>query len=111
MGGSMAASYLSENINEYDGLVLLGSYSTADLSKEDIRALSVFGSEDKVMNKEKYDEYKINLPENFSEEVIDGGCHAYFGMYGQQEGDGTPTITNAEQIQKTAEIINAFIKK
>ena len=111
LGGSMAASYLSENINEYDGLVLLGSYSTADLSKEDIRALSVFGSEDKVMNKEKYDEYKINLPENFSEEVIDGGCHAYFGMYGQQEGDGTPTITNEEQIQKTAEIINAFIKK
>ena len=111
LGGSMAASYLSENINEYEGLVLLGSYSTADLSKEDIRALSVFGSEDKVMNKEKYDEYKINLPENFSEEVIDGGCHAYFGMYGQQEGDGTPTITNEEQIQKTAEIINAFIKK
>lgn len=111
LGGSMAASYLSENINEYEGLVLLGSYSTADLSKEDIRALSVFGSEDKVMNKEKYDEYKINLPEDFIEEIIDGGCHAYFGMYGEQKGDGTPTITNEEQIQKTAEIINVFIKK
>ena len=111
LGGSMAASYLSENINEYDGIVLLGSYSTADLSKENIRALSVLGSEDKVMNKEKYDEYKINMPEDFSEEVIDGGCHAYFGMYGEQKGDGTPTITNEEQIQKTAEIINIFIKK
>ena len=111
LGGSMAASYLSENINEYEGIVLLGSYSTADLSKENIRALSVLGSEDKVMNKEKYDEYKINMPEDFSEEVIDGGCHAYFGMYGEQKGDGTPTITNEEQIQKTAEIINVFIKK
>ena len=111
LGGSMAASYLSENISEYKGLVLLGSYSTADLSKEDIKVLSVFGSEDKVMNKEKYDEYKINLPKDFSEEIIGGGCHAYFGMYGEQEGDGTPTITNVEQIQKTAEIINIFIKK
>ncbi len=111
LGGSMAASYLSENVSEYDGLVLLGSYSTADLSKENIKVLSVFGSEDKVMNKEKYDENKINLPNNFSEEIIDGGCHAYFGMYGEQEGDGTPTVTNEEQIQKTAEIINDFIRK
>ncbi len=111
LGGSMAASYLSENVSEYDGLVLLGSYSTADLSKENVSVLSVFGSEDKVMNKEKYDENKINLPNNFSEEIIDGGCHAYFGMYGEQEGDGTPTVTNEEQIQKTAEIINDFIRK
>lgn len=111
LGGSMAASYLSENTSEYEGLILLGSYSTADLSKENVSVLSVFGSEDKVMNKEKYDENKINLPNNFSEEIIDGGCHAYFGMYGEQEGDGTPTITNVEQIQKTAEIINIFIKK
>lgn len=111
LGGSMAATYLAENVEDFDGLVLLGSYSTADLSKENIKALSVFGSEDKVMNKEKYDEYKINLPEDFTEEIIDGGCHAYFGMYGEQKGDGTPTITNTEQIQKTAEIINIFIKK
>ena len=111
LGCSMAASYLSENTSEYEGLILLGSYSTADLSKENVSVLSVFGSEDKVMKKEKYDENKINLPNNFSEEIIDGGCHAYFGMYGEQEGDGTPTITNVEQIQKTAEIINIFIKK
>ena len=111
LGGSMAASYLSENINEYEGLILLGSYSTADFSETDIKALSVFGSEDKVMNKEKYNEYKINLPEDFSEEIINGGCHAYFGIYGAQEGDGTPTITNEEQIQKTANIIKAFINE
>ena len=111
LGGSMAASYLSENTSEYKGLILLGSYSTADLSKEDIKVLSVFGSEDKVMNKEKYDEYKINLPKDFSEEIIDGGCHAYFGMYGEQEGDGVATITNEEQIQETAKIIKTFVKK
>ncbi len=111
LGGSMAATYLADNVEDFEGLVLLGSYSTADLSEGNVKVLSVFGSEDKVMNKEKYDEYKNNLPEDFSEEIIDGGCHAYFGMYGEQEGDGTPNITNEEQIQKTAEIIKDFIKK
>lgn len=111
LGGSMAATYLAENVEDFDGLVLLGSYSTAVLSEENVKVLSVFGGEDKVMNKEKYDEYKINLPEDFLEEVIDGGCHAYFGMYGEQDGDGIPTITNEEQIQKTAEIIKNFIKQ
>ena len=32
LGGSMAASYLESNHEDYTGLVLLGSYSTVDLS-------------------------------------------------------------------------------
>jgi len=110
LGGSMAATYLSENASEYKGLILLGSYSTADLSNESLKVLSVFGSEDKVMNKEKYEDYKSNMPEDFTEVVIDGGCHAYFGMYGAQEGDGIPAITNREQIEKTADEINDLIE-
>lgn len=105
LGGSMAASYLADNAEDYEGLILLGSYSTADLSATDIAVLSVFGSEDKVMNREKYEENKSNLPSDFTEFVIDGGCHAYFGMYGAQDGDGTPTVTNEEQIRITVESI------
>jgi len=37
--------------------------------------------------------------------VIDGGCHAYFGMYGAQEGDGRPEISNEEQIALTVDTI------
>ena len=105
LGGSMAASYLADNTEDYKGLILLGSYSTADLSGTDLAVLSVYGSEDKVMNREKYDENKSNLPEAFTEFIIDGGCHAYFGMYGAQDGDGTPSITNEEQIRVTVENI------
>ncbi len=108
LGGSMAASYLSENSDAFEGLVLLGSYSTADLSVTEVSVLSLYGSEDMVMNREKYDENKTNLPDDFTEIVIDGGCHAYFGMYGNQEGDGTPTITQSEQIEFTAEKIAGF---
>ena len=110
LGGSMAASYLSENIDSYKGLILLGSYSTEDFSETDIDVLSVYGSEDQVLNRDKYAEYLPNLPEDFSEFVINGGCHAYFGMYGKQSGDGNPTITNKEQITLTAEKISEFCK-
>ena len=105
LGGSMAAFYISDHPEDYEGLILLGSYSTADLSDTDLKVLSVFGSEDKVMKCEKYDKYKSNLPNDFTELIIDGGCHAFFGMYGAQDGDGIPTITNEEQIRITAENI------
>ncbi|MBO5360624.1 MAG: alpha/beta hydrolase [Clostridia bacterium] len=105
LGGSMAASYLADNAEDYEGLILLGSYSTADLSDTDLAVLSVFGSEDKVMNREKYQDNKSNLPSDFYEYIIDGGCHAYFGMYGAQNGDGMPTVTNEEQIHITVEKI------
>lgn len=110
LGGSMAASYLEKHTEEYEGLILLGSYSTADLSNTELDVLSIYGSEDKVMNREKYDEYKSNLPDNLTEIVIDGGCHAYFGMYGEQDCDGIPTITNKEQIVITAQDIADLIK-
>jgi hypothetical protein len=48
---------------------------------------------------------------NFTEQVIEGGNHAYFGMYGEQKGDGAATITNLEQITTTANYIIEFIIK
>ena len=105
LGGSMAASYLAEHIDDYEGLILLGSYSTADLSETDLDVLSVYGSEDQVMNRDKYEQNKSNLPGDFTEVVIEGGCHAYFGMYGAQEEDGKPGISNVQQIFLTAEQI------
>lgn len=110
LGGSMAASYLSKNIDDFDGLILLGSYSTADISNTDLEVLSVYGSEDMVLNREKYSESKMNLPDDFTEVIIEGGCHAYFGMYGAQEGDGVPSISNEEQIHLTAKHIMNMMK-
>ena len=111
LGGSMAASYLESRSDNYLGLILLGSYSTADLSDTSLSVLSIYGSEDKVLNKEKYNENLKNLPKNFIQSIISGGSHAYFGMYGEQKGDGTAAITNGEQIKITADIISGFCKQ
>ena len=110
LGGSMAASYLASHTEEFEGLILLGSYSTADLSGTELSVLSVYGSEDGVLNREKYAEYRPNLPESFAETVIKGGNHAYFGAYGEQEGDGTATVTPAEQLRQTVEAILTLLE-
>ena len=111
LGASMAAAYVADHREEYTGLILLGSYSTTDLSGTELSVLSVYGSEDRVLNKENYDESKANLPAEFTEVILDGGCHAYFGMYGAQEGDGTPTLSNEEQIAATVDAVTEFLKE
>ena len=105
LGGSMAASYLAKHQDKYNGLVLLGAYSTSDLSDTDLDVISIYGSNDQVLNTEKYETYKDNLPTDFTEFIIDGGSHAYFGTYGLQEGDGIATISNEEQIDITADLL------
>ena len=105
----MAASYLAKCTDKYEGVVLLGSYSTADLSESGLKVLTLYGSEDGVLNREKYESNRGNLPSGYTEKILDGGCHAYFGMYGAQEGDGTPTVTNEEQIVWAADEIADFL--
>ena len=109
LGGAMAAGYAAAHEKDFDGLILLAAYSTKDLSQTTLRVLSVYGSEDGVMNRESYEKNRANLPEDTTEVVLDGGCHAQFGSYGLQDGDGIPTISGEEQIRQTAEAIVAFI--
>ena len=105
----MAASYVASHTDEFAGLVLLGAYSTADLSATSLRVLSLYGSEDRVMNAEKYGKYRENLPADFVEVILEGGNHAGFGMYGAQKGDGVATMTGEEQIALAAEHIAGII--
>lgn len=109
LGGAMAANYVSKHAEEYKGLILLAAYSTSDLSKTPLKVLSIYGSEDGVLKRESYEKNKEHLPKNFTEKVLEGGCHGYFGSYGMQKGDGIPSITNEEQVQQTAEVISVFI--
>lgn len=97
LGGAMAASFSASHDEEVDRLVLLAAYSTEDLAEKEIEVFSFYGSEDKVLNMEKYQAYYSNLPEDVIEEVIDGGNHANYAHYGAQDGDGEATITREEQ--------------
>ena len=109
LGGSMAASFLGKNQFDIKGLILLASYSTEDFSSSDIQLLSIFGSEDGVLNLEKYTENKSHFSKNAKEVVIEGGNHAGFGFYGPQKKDGKASISSINQIEQTARLILEFI--
>ena len=110
LGGSMACEYVADRQELFEGVILLGAYSSADLSGTSLKVLSIYGSADTVLNKTKYEKSKQNLPNGFVEYIIFGGNHAYFGTYGEQKGDGHASITNKEQITLTTEQIINFVK-
>lgn len=108
LGGAMAANYTATHSEDYDGLILLAAYSTKDLTQTSLRVLSIYGSEDSVLNRDSYEKDWANLPADTTEVILGGGCHAQFGGYGPQDGDGIPSISSEEQIRQTAEAIAAF---
>lgn len=109
LGGSMAASYASKNMDKVEGLVLLGSYSTSDLSSSNMRVLSIYGSKDGVLNKDSYEKNKDNLPANMTELILEGANHGGFGSYGEQKGDEQADITSNQQQADTAQAIIEFV--
>ena len=73
--------------------------------------ISIYGSNDEVLNMGSYEKNKKNLPDSFEEYVIDGGCHAYFGNYGEQKGDGEASISVASQQVQTVNYLYNWMKK
>ena len=108
LGGVAASAYIADNLDKYAGMILCASYTPTDLSGSNLRFLSIYGSEDKVLNMENYETNKIHWPADTQEYVIQGGIHSYFGNYGIQDGDGEPKITNEQQIEEAADVIASF---
>ena len=99
LGGSMAAKYTSKNQEIIDGLILLASYSVDDLSEYTGKVISIIGTKDMGIDKEKLDETSVNLPEDTEFFIIEGGNHAQFGDYGFQKGDNIADIPLEEQLE------------
>jgi len=109
LGGVMAASYAAGHRERVDGLILLAAYPTKDLTGSPLSVLSVYGSEDGVLNMEKLAEGRSLMPADYTELCIEGGNHAGFGNYGKQKGDGEAKIPSEEQQRQTIEAITQMI--
>ena len=107
LGGAMAADFAASHKDDLSGLVLLAAYPTKEIESKDMKVLSVYGSQDRVLNQEKLVAGRQLMPENYEEICIEGGNHAQFGAYGVQEGDGQATIAAAEQWEQT---VNAILE-
>ncbi|WP_339158643.1 alpha/beta hydrolase [Paenibacillus sp. FSL W8-0186] len=99
LGGAMAGSYAGKNAGRFEGMILLGAYP---VGATELPTLAIYGSEDMILNTAK-------LEDTLNQHVIEGGNHAYFGNYGEQDGDGAASITREEQQRQAVENIMAFI--
>jgi len=99
LGGTVAAIDADDHDSDATapvvGLLLYASYPATDMSGTlTASVLSISGSEDGLATPAKIDASKPDLPKDATYTVIDGAVHAFFGDYGPQPGDGTPTITH-----------------
>jgi dienelactone hydrolase len=105
LGGVMASSYAAKHAEKLKGVLFLAAYPTKDLSASGLKTLTIYGSEDQVLNIDKVESTKDLLPEDAKIMVIEGGNHGQFGSYGEQKGDGAATISAEEQWKQTVEAI------
>ena len=104
LGGVIAASYASGHPEAFRGVVLLAAYPIRPLDPR-LQVLSIYGSEDGVLDRTKLAEGMQYLPEEARVQELPGGNHAQFGSYGPQRGDGEALIRPEEQWAETAALL------
>lgn len=111
LGGVMAARYVKNRQDIFDGLILWASYpeESSDLSQSTMPIMSIYGRNDGLTLPGKISKTKHLLPESITWVSIWGGNHSQFGWYGFQKGDDTADITREQQqkeiVEATMEII------
>lgn len=111
LGGVMASSYSASHKDGVSGLFMLGAYTISNLKDAQFPIVFIYGSNDDVMNKRLFDKRDSFVPSSCEIVVIDGGNHAQFGSYGNQNRDGSATIPAEEQWKITVDTILETVNK
>ena len=103
LGGAMAAKYAFDHPDGVQGLALWAAYpaDNNDLSDRTLATTSIYGTADGVAPPATIEASRSLLPATTVWAPIVGGNHAQFGAYGPQPGDGTASISAAEQQAQT----------
>ena len=93
----------------WDGIILLAAYPTAPVT---VPAMLIYGTNDGIVNPEEYGRIRENglWPEDFTEVRLEGGNHAQFGDYGEQNGDNKAELLSDEQLDQTVAAITEWIE-
>lgn len=91
-----------------DGVILFAAYPTKKLD-DSLQELSIYGSEDRILNRQALRQGREYAPADFTEYVIRGGNHAGFGNYGFQKGDGEATISAEDQQKEAVRAVMNFV--
>jgi pimeloyl-ACP methyl ester carboxylesterase len=109
LGGVSAASFAAENSAQVSGLLLWASYPNGDLSGTTLQVESISGSNDGLTTQADIEQSRARLPPDATFTVIDGGVHGFFADYGEQPGDGQPTIDRAAASAQIIAASTAFL--
>ena len=103
LGGAMAATFVHDQPDTVDGLVLWAAYPAGNksLAGSNVQVVSISGTNDGLATPAKMAASAPLLPPTTKWVPIQGGNHAQFGAYGPQPGDGEPTISADEQRAQT----------
>lgn len=116
LGGAMAAQYLSDpaTVGQVQGLILMAAYPPTRVDLRDrtaLRALSLRAERDGVADTAQVEAGLKQLPPGAELVTIPGAVHAFFGRYGPQAGDGTPTVTHGDAEARIVRAILAFLDR
>ncbi|GAB7093940.1 alpha/beta hydrolase [Halolamina litorea] len=107
LGGVAACQYASSH--DVRGLVLFASYCNVDIRDEPFAVLSVTGSADTVLNRERYQEANTRLPPDTTSQEITGMNHTQFGSYRGQRGDSPAPLSYDEAHQRLADVLGPWL--
>jgi pimeloyl-ACP methyl ester carboxylesterase len=112
LGGAMAAQFASTNTPVVDGLVLWASYpaDSNDLSSQNLSVISIYASEDGLASLEEIESSRELLPSSAIFVEIQGGNHAGFGWYGDQNGDGQALVSKEDQQRQIVDATVEFLR-
>jgi len=100
LGGAMACRYAGANEGRVDGLLLVGAY--CDHPVQGMPALSVVGTRDAVLNRDRFVETESNLPDPHRIVRVEGMNHSQAGWYAGQSGGQAATISTPEAHRRLA---------
>jgi Alpha/beta hydrolase family len=98
LGGAMAARFVQSNPSTVEGLIFWASYPDIDLSTFDIKAVSIYGTNDAVAQGAGIQNSDKLLPADTPFITLEGGNHSGFGWYGLQPGDKEASLSRADQM-------------
>ena len=112
LGGTMAAQFAEQNTASIAGIVFLASYpADSKMSSSNLPVLAVFAENDGLVTTEDREKFRPRFPQSTEWLVIEGGNHAGFGWYGNQEGDNPSSISLNEQGTQVLQAIDQFMRK
>ncbi len=110
LGGTMAAQFAEKHPDEINGIVFLAAYpQDASFVNSGLPVLSVYGTGDGLIPLPEWLKYRNRFPANTQWVMINGGNHAGFGWYGEQDGDSPASISLEEQTYQVLQAVDQFL--